>query len=254
MTERSGNRFLRDTRLMFMRSVRPLVRQPLVIVLGTAQPMLFLLLFGPLLGGFGSDEDSWQWFVPGLVIQMALFGTAYAGYVLMPEIRSGVLERLQVTPISRIALLLGRVLRDVGVLLIQCVILLAVSTLFGFRAGPGQIALVLFIGALAGVSIAATSHTLALKVKHEYVFGPLLGGTVMPVLLLSGALLPMDQGPDWLYALSRVNPLSYAVDAVRAIVEGRMGDTVVWSGGLVIVALSGLCLYWGVRTFRKEAL
>lgn len=247
-------RVLHDTGVVFMRSVRPLVRQPLVIVLGTAQPMLFLLLFGPLLGGFGGAGDSWQWFVPGLVIQMALFGCAYAGYVLMPEIRTGVLERLRVTPVSRVALLLGRVLRDVAVLLIQCVILLAVSAAFGFRANLGEILLVLLVGVLAGTAIAATSHTLALKVRHEYVFGPLLGGTVMPVLLLSGALLPMDQGPEWLYWLSRVNPLSYAVDAVRAVVLGKVASGTVVYGALLTVAVAVSCLFWGVRTFRREAV
>jgi ABC-2 type transport system permease protein len=245
-------RVLRDTALVFTRSMRPTLRKPVIVVVGATQPLLFLFLFGPLLGHVGSSGSSWQWFVPGLIIQMALFGTSYAGYVLMPEIRSGVLARFQVTPISRIALLLGRVLRDVSVLMVQCVILLAVSTIFGFHASAGEVLLILLFGALTGISIAATSHALALKVKHEYVFGPLLGGTVMPLLLLSGALLPMNQGPRWLWVASRINPLSYAVDGVRGVVTGSVGSAAVAGGGLATVALMALCIFWGVRTFRTE--
>lgn len=243
-------RVVRDTGLVFTRSMRPTLRKPMMILLGASQPLLFLLVFGPLLGAFDSG-DSWQWFVPGVIIQMALFGTSYAGYVLMPEIRSGVLERFQVTPIHRSALLLGRVLRDVSVLVAQCVLLLVVSTVFGFHASFAAVLLVLVFAALTGIAIAVTSHTLALKVKHEYVFGPLLGATVMPLMLLSGALLPMDGGPKWLWIVSRINPLSYAVDAVRGVVANTVGSAVI-VGGAVTVVLVVVCVAWGTRTFASE--
>jgi ABC-type multidrug transport system permease subunit len=105
---------------VFVRSVRPTLHNPVVIVIGLAQPMLYLLLFGPLLRGVAGSGSSWQWFVPGVMVQMALFGTAYAGFGLIPEIRPGALERLRVTPVRRTALLLGGVLRDVVLLVVQC--------------------------------------------------------------------------------------------------------------------------------------
>src|SRR5687767_6926718 len=126
---------MRDTFLVFRRAMGPTLRNPVVIVFGIMQPLLFLVLFGPLLGG----TDSWQWFVPGLIVQMGLFGTAYAGFTLIPEIRSGALERMRVTPISRIALLLGRVMNDVVMLVVQCSLLLALATAFGFRASVGDV-------------------------------------------------------------------------------------------------------------------
>lgn len=242
---------LRDARLIFIRSIKPTLRKPSVIIMGASQPLLSLIFFGPLLDG-GIAGETWQWYVPGLVIEMALLGTSYAGYALMPEIRTGVLERLLVTPISRVSLLLGRVARDVCILIVQCVILLAMSTVFGFRASPTQFAAILIFGVLTGVAIAAASHALALKVKHEYVFGPLLGTTVMPLLLLSGALLPMDKGPRWLWLLSRINPLSYAVDGARSVVDPGIGSAGFVGGGLVTLIVSVACLSWGVYTFQQE--
>jgi ABC-2 type transport system permease protein len=243
---------IRDTGLVFARSLRPTLRNPVVIIVGLSQPLLFLVLFGPLLGGLGQDTDPWRWFVPGLIIQMGLFGTAYAGFSLLPEIRSGVLERIRVTPASRTALLLGRVLADVLVFLLQCGLLIALSTAFGFRAALGDVLLALMLAALLGLAIGATSYALALALKHEYAFAPVLSSTVMPLMLLSGVLLPMDRGPDWLYTLSRINPLSHIVDAVRAIIAGDLASRPVLVGGLVSVALLVLCLYLGVRTFRRE--
>jgi ABC-2 type transport system permease protein len=238
---------VRDVWLIFVRSIRPTLSNPVVLVFGLMQPLLWLVLFGPLLNSSGS----WQWFVPGLIIQLGLFGTAYAGFALIPEIRSGALERLRVTPVSRVALLLGRVLRDVVVLVVQCALLVALSTIFGFHASVGDVLLALVYAAVLGMSIGAVSYTLALKLKQEYAFAPVLSSTVMPLMLLSGVLLPMNQGPDWLYTVSRINPLSHVADAVRAVINGNFGASSVWIGGVILVVLAVLCLLWGTRSFRR---
>lgn len=246
-------RVLRDTGLVFVRTIRPILRNPAIMVFGLAHPVLFLLFFGPLLPRFGADAHSWQWFVPGLVVQLGLFGTAYAGYALLPEISSGVLERMRVTPVSRVALVVGRVLRDVATLVIQCCVLLMLAAVLGFRASAAEIVLVLVFGALTGVSIATTSYALALKLKHEYAFGPMLGATVMPLMLLSGVLLPMDQAPRWLYILSRLNPLSYIVDAVRGVAAGELGSRAVAIGAVVSLGSMAVCVLWGTRTFTRDS-
>lgn len=238
---------MRDIWLVFRRSVKPTLRNPAIIVFGLMQPLLFLVLFGPLL----SNSGSWQWFVPGLVVQMGLFGTAYAGFALIPEIRSGALERMRVTPVSRIALLLGRVLNDVVMLVVQCSLLLALATAFGFRAAVGDVLVGLLFAVVLGISIGSVSYTMALKLRNEYAFAPFLSATVMPVMLLSGVLLPMNQGPDWLYTLSRINPFSHVADGIRAVMTGDFGSSSVLVGGIVVVVLAVVCLAWGTRSFRR---
>lgn len=243
---------LRHTGLIFVRSIRPTLHNPIVIIIGLSQPLLYLLLFGPLLSHVGGPGSSWQWFVPGIMVQMALFGTAYAGFALIPEIRSGALERLRVTPVSRTALLLGRVARDVTVLVVQCALIVAASAILGFRAPVGPVLLALVLIAVVGVAVGSASYALALYVKQEYAFAPVLTSTVLPLMLLSGVLLPMTLAPAWLHAISVVNPLTHVVDAERAIVAGQWHQVAVWLGPLLAVLLAIVGAGWGVRTFRRQ--
>jgi ABC-2 type transport system permease protein len=235
---------LRDTWLVFCRVMLPVLRNPVAIVFGLAQPLLYLGLFGPLLGDTG-----WQWFVPGLLVQMALFGTAYAGFSLLPEVRTGVMERLRVTPVSRVALLVGRVGKDVVLLVVQGLLIMLAAMLFGFRASPDEILLGLGLVALLGIAIGSASYAIALKVKLEYVFASVLSSTIVPLMLLSGVLLPMSNGPKWLYWLSRVNPLAHVVDAERSIFN--TGSVLLGLISASALVLAGV--YYGVRTFHRES-
>jgi ABC-2 type transport system permease protein len=242
-----------QTGVVFARSIRPTLRNPRSLLIGMSMSLLYLALFGPLLHQISAGGgSSWQWFVPGMLVQTALFGTSYAGFALIPEIRSGALERFRVTPVSRAALLLGRVLGDVMRLLVQAALLAGLATIFGFRVGVGPLLLGLLLLAVLGVAIGSASYALALKVRHEYAFAPLLGTSTLPLLLLSGVLLPMTIAPTWLYGLSRANPLSYVVDAERALVAGQWSATAIWLGPLLAVLLAVVAVGIGIRTFRRE--
>lgn len=246
---------LHQTRLIFLRSIRPTLRSPATVLFGVVQPLLYLGLFGPLLRDVAGPggATSWQWFVPGLLVQLALFGTAYAGFSLIPDLRSGAQERLRVSPASRTALLLGRVLSSVAVLLAQAVLLLVPAMLFGFRISSGGMLLSLLLLGFAGVAIGSASYALATRLRneYEYEFAPALGSTVVPLMLLSGILLPMSTAPGWLYAVSRVNPLTHVVDAERALAAGDVSSVAVLAGTLVTFGLVVVCVAWGVRAFRR---
>jgi ABC-2 type transport system permease protein len=240
----------RETWLVFVRTMRPMLRNPIAVGFGLLQPTLYLALFGPLLGVVGGG--SWQWFVPGLLVMMGLTGTSYGGFGLIPEVKSGVLERLRVTPLSRTSLLLGRVLKDVVLLVVQSVLVVVAALLFGFHTSVGALLAGIALLALLGGAVAAASYAVALKLKHEYLFAPVLSGVVLPLTLLSGVLLPMDLAPGWLYALSRANPLSHVVDAERAIFSADFGGSAAL-GVAVALGLAALCVLWGTRTFHRES-
>src|SRR6185503_7356449 len=111
----------RDTWLMFRRYVGIFLQNPAWVVIGLSQPILYLLLFAPILKGIANapgfpQGGAYNVFVPGLLIQLGLFGASGVGFGLISELREGVIERFRVTPVSRFALLLGRALRDVMVL------------------------------------------------------------------------------------------------------------------------------------------
>lgn len=246
---------LRDTWLIFRRSVILTLRQPTWLLFGIMYPVLYLVLFGPLLdkavGAAGGGVSATNWFVPGLLVQVALFGSAFVGFGLIAELRYGVVERMRVTPMSRTAMLLGRSLRDVVLLLLQALIMIVLAIPFGLHIDPAGILVTFALLALIALVMAPLSYAAALVLKSEDAFAPLVQGVTMPLLLLSGILLPMALAPDWLRFLSSINPLTHAVDAVRAIFNGQWGDQEIVIGTVVTAVLAVLAVRFAGRSFTR---
>jgi ABC-2 type transport system permease protein len=248
---------LRDTWLIFLRYLRQSLRNPIWVLVGMAQPVMYLALFGPLLMGVAKAPgfpagDAWQVYVPGLLVQMGMFGSLFVGFGIIAEWRLGVLERMRVTPVSRLALLLGRVMRDALVLLVQSLILVAAGFAFGLRAPVAGVLIGLGFVLLLAVSAAALSYTAGLATKNEGVYAPMLNMVALPLLLLSGILLPMSLAPPWLNYLSNLNPLRHIVEGMRDAFLGDYATANVGIGLAVALALAALSLAVGTRTFRKE--
>src|SRR5205807_198251 len=159
-----------------------------------------------------SPGGAYNVFVPGQLIMLGLFGASGVGFGLIAELRLGVIERFRVTPVSRLALLLGRAGRDILNLLIQALILILLSLPFGLSIHPVGVLIMLVLLALVALLFASLAYTCALWLKSEDAFAPLMFTATLPLLLLSGVLLPMSLAPAWLRAIAVVNPLGYAVD------------------------------------------
>jgi len=248
----------RDTWIIFRRALRLSLRQPVWVVLGLIQPLLYLFLFGPLLAnvsaspGFDSSQ-SWRIFVPGLLVQLGMFGSSFVGFGLIAEWRSGVIERMRVTPASRTALLLGRVLRDVVVLVAQGTILVVVALAMGLSAPWWALIVGVLTVALLGGCFASLSYAIALRLKSEDAFAPLLNGVMLPLALLSGIFLPMTLAPGWLRTLSDANPIKHVIDGVRANFRGEVATTeaLVGIALTVLLVIAGVAV--GARVFRRES-
>jgi len=249
---------IRDTWLIFERSVQLTLRNPAWLLIGVIQPLFFLALFGPLLQplagapGFPTGSSPMNIFVPGLLIQLGLFGTAFVGFGLIAEVRYGVIERLRVTPISRLALLLGRALRDTVVLLVQAVLLVLCAIPFGLQVNILGLLVVLGLLVLLGLLFVSISYTLALWLRSEDALAPLLNTVTLPLLLLSGVLLPLSLAPGWLRAIAAVNPLSYTVDAARALFNEHLGDPSIPLALLILAVLAVVALVGASRSFSRS--
>src|SRR5262249_11322396 len=159
-----------------------MLRQPAWIFIGLAQPLFYLYLFGPLLKASGAARglpagiSSWDVFVPGLLVQLVLFSGVFSGFGLLSEMRAGVLERLSVTPVSRVALLLGRALRDATITAIQAALLVGLAVPLGLHLRAGLVLAVLLLLTLS-VGLSSLSYGLALVLRSEDALAPLLQGT-----------------------------------------------------------------------------
>jgi ABC-2 type transport system permease protein len=249
-------KLFRDTGLLFASYLKSTLRNPVWVIISLFQPICWLLLFAPLLDnvakapGFPSG-GALNVFTPGVLIMLGMFGSLFVGFGLIADLREGVVERLRVTPVSRMAPLLARALRDVLMLLVQCVILLIVAWMMGLNANFGGILLTLALMILMGLVLATFSYGLALALKSEDALAPALNFFTGPLLLLSGITLPLTLAPDWIRNIAIFNPFAHAVDAARALFNGNTGDTSVWIGFTVILVLAVLSISWAARSFQK---
>src|SRR4051795_8410775 len=232
-----------------------LLRNPVWILVGVFQPVMYLLLFAPLLKpalGVRSNAEAYEIFVPGLLVLLAIFGGLFQGFGLIAELRAGVIERSRVTPVSRFALLLGRSLRDVVSLIAQAVIITLLALIFDLRVFLGYLLLAYLMLALISLMTSALSYGIALLVKSEDALAPLMNTVAQPVLLLSGILLPLTFAPSWLRHVADWNPFSWAVNGTRALFRGDLGSSDVWQGLLIMAVLSLAAVAWAAREFARS--
>ena len=167
-----------DTRYLFVRSMKKLVRTPILLFFSLFQPIIFLVLFTQLFSRFanlpGFPASTYLLFAtPGIVLQNAFSSAFQSGTAVVDDIKSGMLEKMLATPISRSAILLGRVLSDAVRVVAQSIIILALAFLLGAFPATGVPGLLLMLLTIAffGLAWAGISLSLGLKTKNaESVF------------------------------------------------------------------------------------
>ncbi|MER6942634.1 ABC transporter permease [Nonomuraea sp. NPDC000554] len=246
---------IRHTLLFLVYELRNTFRNPIWPLFGIVQPVVYLLLFGPLVAGSMNQPTSaaLTGFAPGMLVITALFGAIGVGYGMIYELRSGVLERIAVSPAWRPSIVLGRTLRDGVVLVLQSVVVILIALAMGMRASlPGLAVMVLLI-AVTGLFSSGIGYGLALSLRDENGMAQIMQFFALPIMLLSGALLPMTLAPDWMQKVAVFNPMYHPVVAGRALFAGDLTDASIPVAFGIMLALAALTVTWSVRSLRRIA-
>jgi ABC-2 type transport system permease protein len=248
--------FAVQTGLFFRRKLLETLRQPVWIITGLTTPVLYLALFAPLLRSLAGGPafppgQVLDVFVPGIIVLIAFGAGMGAGWPIIWELDSGVIERLRVTPASRLALLLGTVLRDVVMFAVPGAVVIAVGAAFGYHVHWGGLVLLFVLLALLTAACSATSSALGLNLKQIGSLAAVVTGVQLPLTLLAGILLPLSLGPTWLRVLAHFNPMYYAVQASRSLAAGTVATGTVGLGFLVMAAITALAMWWGTRSYQR---
>jgi ABC-2 type transport system permease protein len=246
---------LAHTWYMSQRQMRMLFRQPVWIALTLIQPIIWILLYGQAyknitqLGGFGT-ANYLTYLTPGIVVMTALFSGGWNGFGLIEDINKGVMDRFLVTPASRGAIILGRLVQLGLIAVVQSAILLTIGAFTGadYSTVFGLIVLV-FSGILLGAVFGGLSNALSVVVRKEETVIAAVNFIVLPLTFLSTVFLPAEQLTGWIKAFAKVNPVNWAVEAGRAAVFpspdwGMIGSRL---GLLVLLALA--CTFLATRAF-----
>jgi ABC-2 type transport system permease protein len=245
-----------DTRLLFNRFSLQMLRNPVWLFVGFSTPILYLVLFTPLLDklstgqGLGSTSVL-DVFLPGILALLAFASGSASGFSTIFELQTGVIERFRVTPASRFAILMGPILSGLVMMLVFDAVVVGVGTAFGFDIHAAGLIVLGVLLALLMVMMAAFSIAMALLTKDISSFAAVINGINLPVLLLAGVLLPISLGPLWMRVLAHFNPLYYLVEASRSLAVGSFGTAAVWQAFAVLVPLCALVLLWATRVFQR---
>jgi ABC-2 type transport system permease protein len=249
---------LSDTRYIFVRYLKKLIRNPILLFFSLVQPIIFLVLFTQLFERFanvpGFPAESYLLFAtPGILLQNAFGSALQSGNSIVADMDSGYLQKMLVTPVSRYAILLGRLSSDAFRVLIQSTIIMALGFMLGAApiTGIAGVLLMLLTIAFFGLAWSGISLAIGLKTKSSetvFAFGSFL---TFPLLFMSTSLTPLDFMPDWIQTVSMFNPISYTVDAVRVLmIDGFIWDTILFAYfviGFIAIITLGSTLY----LFRK---
>ena len=220
------------------------------------QPLFWLAIFGFGMGRsveLGASGLPYLAFLaPGTIAQNILFTAFFGGVSILYDKEFGFLKEILVAPISRFAIVAGKVLGGATSAFVQGLIVLALSLMLGvrFTSLTGLVAS-LGVMALMSFSFMALGLALASGLERAASFQRIGRFSTMPMWFLSGALWPLDKSPDWLKLIILMNPLTYGVDALRTLLIGVNTLNLTLSIGVLLAfTLSMLCL--GTYLFNKS--
>lgn len=234
---RSRNGFVGDFWANFKRWTIKATRNPFFLFLTLIQPVIFLVLFTQVFGGVATDAVNrgggsvtyTTYLMPAISMQVALAAAASSGIGLVNDMEEGLFEKVLASPMSRSAVFLGKTASELLLIAVQIGIILGLGVVLGGEVATGFAGAlgVAAVGLVFSVWFVSMSNILAVVSRDQETTA--LGANIIqfPLLFVSTAFLPLDALPGWIQAVAAVNPVTYGVDAARALVLGRDVMTVV---------------------------
>jgi len=247
-----------DTWYLFNKYLRITLRMPMWALFTVIQPLIWLLIFGQLfknmasIPGFPSGRYM-DFFLPGAVIMTVLFGTSWSGVSLLREINFGTVEKMLVTPVSRISIVMSRVIHSAVTVVVQCLIILIVALIFGVRvAGVSGVALSFIVVFLLAVGFSGISNGLAIWLKREEPLVVMGNMMTLPLMFFSSAMVPKAFMPEWIRIITRVNPIDYAVESVRVFYSGAVSWETIFIGFAFLFLFALVSVSWATEMFVNQ--
>jgi ABC-2 type transport system permease protein len=254
---------VRAVRMVWHRELIRFSRNRMRIATALVQPVLFLFVLGTGLSALighkvpGAGSFDFKTFMfPGVVAMTVLFTAIFSSISIVWDREFGFLREMLVAPVRRGSLVIGKCAGGATVATLQAVIMLALAGLVGVPYSPVLLATLVGEMLLVAVSLTALGVVLAARMRQVDTFAVVMQFVVLPLFFLSGALFPLHNLPQWLTVLTRVDPLSYAVDPMRRAVLEHVaapaaartvfGAPITWNGWAVPVGVElGLVATFG---------
>ena len=215
---------VRGFRVVAWREILRLVGQKPRLIASIATPLLFFGLFGAgfnrLVGEILPGIDLILFMFPGIVAMTVIMPAVFTGMSVVWDREFGFLREVLVAPVSRTGIALGKVAGGAAVATAEGLVILALGPLVGVPLGPVQILRLTGLMLLLAVLLASFGILVGVRIRSQEAFQTVMALVVFPLLFLSGVFFPVDATPGWMATISKLNPATYGVDAIRQVALG----------------------------------
>jgi len=243
--------------IIWLRDIKRYFRDKPRIIGSFAQPILFLFVLGTGIAssfsvfGGGGGGDFLNFMFPGIVGMTVLFTSFFSAMSIVWDREFGFLREVLVAPISRASIVAGKILGGSTIAMIQGAIILLFAPLLKIPITFTVFFKVMGIMFLVAMTIATLGIVLASKIKSMQAFQVITNFLLMPMFFLSGALFPLNNTVEWMNVVSKINPLSYGIDAMRTVILDNPAlqlypvwlDIVILASVTVVMSILGAVLF-----------
>jgi ABC-2 type transport system permease protein len=239
-------------------------------------PLVFLVIFGAgfsrIVGNLAPNVNFIQFVYPGIIAQTVLQGSIFSGISIVWDREFGFLKEILVAPLGRSGIVLGKVSGNAVISIMQGVILLILAPVLGITLSPLIVAELVGVMILLSIALSGLGVLIASRMKSQQGFQMIIQIIIFPLMFLSGIFFPVNNVPTWMAVISKINPVTYGVDAIRRIVLGKelaaianipgasssIGITIfghtmtVWQDVLVVAAFGAVLLAMAVAFFSRQ--
>ncbi|HXZ68148.1 MAG TPA: ABC transporter permease [Alphaproteobacteria bacterium] len=268
-----GNEFVRGFIVVANRELTRLLHDRARMISSLAQPLMFFVIFG---AGFNRMISSAslapgvgfiQFLFPGIVAQTVFMTSIFSGLSVVWDREFGFLRELLVAPISRLGIVFGKVVGSSILAMIQATIIMLLAPLLHVKVTLGMLLLLYPLLVLVSITMSCFGILLASRVRSQQAFQMIMQLVIFPMIFLAGIFFPLTNVPGWLAAISKFNPLTYGVDAIRHVfLDVATAGAAYGYGGVelfghpaglfneaIIMAISGLVmLLLALQAFTKQ--
>ncbi len=247
--------FIRKTFVIAEFETRKIVHDPTEVLLRAVQPALWLLIFGQVFAKthIVPGRNYLDFMTPGILAQSVLFVSIFYGIAVIWERDLGLTHKFLATPTPRTALVLGKALsagvRSLPIMII--IYILAALLKVNVSWNPVNLLGVAVMVVLGCIFFPTFSLIIACLVKTRERFMGIGQVLTMPLFFASNAIYPIDIMPYWLQVLSRANPLTYMIDALRFLMTGEKGHLNLFADFGILIGASVLFVVIGGVLYRK---
>jgi ABC-2 type transport system permease protein len=228
---------------LFRREIVRFLRQRGRVIGALGTPVLFWLVlgsgFGASVSGSGTSGGYLTYFFPGMLVMVVLFTAIFSSISIIQDRNEGFMQGVLAAPVSRLAIVLGKVLGGAALGLGQGILLLALAPLAGIPMGVGSAVEAAGVLALTAVALSALGFLFAWGTDSVQGFHAIMNLLLFPMWMLSGAFFPESGAAVWLRWIMRLNPLTYGLSALRDVMSDAAGTA---DAGISLIVLLGFTL------------